>query len=246
MRPGRRGVTVLELIVVVFILAILFGLLLPPMSSKCPAGPRVQCVNNLHQVALAVFMYSEQHGSFPPAYLPDASGRPAHSWRVLILPYLDQQALYDAYNFGQPWDGPQNRALLDQMPSIYCCPTATVPSGHTSYVALVGTETVFPGARCVRPDQVKDGMEYTLMLAETTTVRVPWTAPVDLDVDRMSLTINDPQQPGIGGSHAGVASVAMADGHVRSVSPTSLPPAVLRAMLTIDGGETIDPSSLSP
>src|SRR4051794_10185895 len=74
---------------------------------------------NLKAIGLALYSYHDRCGSFPPAYFTDAKGTPIHSWRTLILPDLGEQALYDAYNFAQPWDGPDNRRLADQTPLRY-------------------------------------------------------------------------------------------------------------------------------
>src|SRR4051812_11083639 len=64
------------------------------------------CDGQMRQIALAMRSYQADYGCLPPAYIADAQGKPMHSWRVLLLPYLDQAGLYDAYNFGEPWDGP--------------------------------------------------------------------------------------------------------------------------------------------
>ena len=92
------------------------GLLLPAFSSAREAARRMQCLNNLKQIALALHNYHDVYGVFPPAYIPDAQGKPKHSWRVLILPFLEEQGTYEKYDFDEPWDGPNNRALLTSMP----------------------------------------------------------------------------------------------------------------------------------
>src|SRR5438067_8347058 len=74
------------------------------------------CAEHLSQIALGLHSYHEIYGRFPPAYLADARGRPEHSWRVLILPYIEQKAVYNRYNFQEPWDGPHNRELAPLMP----------------------------------------------------------------------------------------------------------------------------------
>src|SRR5690606_28292508 len=81
----------------------LIGFCWPPVSTKCSLSVRGQCQNNLRQVVLALHGYHVDHGCFPPAYVADAAGRPMHSWRVLVLPYLEEQDLYAAYNFAEPW-----------------------------------------------------------------------------------------------------------------------------------------------
>ena len=84
---------------------------------------RFQCSANLYLIALALHKYHDVYKAFPPAYVADASGKPAHSWRVLILPFLGQEPLYKRYAFDEPWDGPTNRALLTSSPIFYQCPS---------------------------------------------------------------------------------------------------------------------------
>jgi type II secretory pathway pseudopilin PulG len=90
------------------IIAFLFALMLPAGRVSRPAARRTQCKNNLKQVALALHNYADDHHALPPAYTVDAKGRPLHSWRTLILPYLDEQALYDSIDLSKPWDDPKN------------------------------------------------------------------------------------------------------------------------------------------
>ena len=78
-------------------------------------------LNNLKQIAMALQCYHQANGCFPPAYIADKTGKPMHSWRVLILPYLDRDDLYKAYNFTEPWDGPNNKKLATSRPDL-CLP----------------------------------------------------------------------------------------------------------------------------
>ncbi len=96
---------------------------------------------------MAVANYHETFGCFPPAYVVDRQGKPMHSWRVLILPFMEQKELYDAYDFAEPWDGPNNRKLASRIGSIYL--RSGLDSGQaqtTSFVAVVGPQTAWPGS----------------------------------------------------------------------------------------------------
>src|SRR4051794_35829717 len=97
-----------------------------------------------------------------------------HSWRVLILPFLEQSGVYNAYNFDEPWDGPNNAKLASQVGNIFRRPEAAGDSAMTSFVAVVGPETVFPGARPMKKEDL-----------DPKTVRALLTAnggePVDVD-----------------------------------------------------------------
>ncbi len=126
-----------------------------------------------------------------------------HSWRVLILPFLDQSDLYNRYDLGEPWNGPHNIKLLDKMPYLFACPSQVPFSrGLTNYVAIRGPGTMFPGTSSVKFGEVIDGPNTTVMVAEVASDSVPWTAPVDLDLRTMSLRINDPGRSGISSKHA--------------------------------------------
>jgi hypothetical protein len=196
---------------------------------------QVQCANNLKQIGLALHYYQDRYGVLPPAYIADASGRPMHSWRVLILPFLDHQALYDRYDFREPWDGPNNRDLLGEMPAEFGCPSRNhSPTTVTTYVAIRGPGTMFPGTSSVKFGDVSDGLNNTLMVVESMSVVVPWTAPLDLDIREMSFRINDSRNRAISSLHRGGANVVTGDGRVGFLKD-SLPAKKLRSLITIAG-----------
>jgi len=190
---------------------------------------------------LAVANYHDAFGCYPPAYVADRDGKPMHSWRVLILPYLEHSTLYNAYNFAEPWDGPNNRKLADQIGQIYL--RSGLDSGQkptTSFVAVVGPETAWPGARSLKRSDLGDGSKTTLMVVEVPDGRFRWMEPRDLDFDRMSFRINDGSGRGLG-SRLGGARVVSAETTVRTL-PDDFDPNRLRAMLTANAGEAIDDS----
>jgi prepilin-type processing-associated H-X9-DG protein len=214
--------------------------LMPDVTHDGERPRRAQCTNNLKQIALALHSYHDKYGVFPPAYIADASGRPMHSWRVLILPFLDHEDLYDQYDFNEPWDGQHNIKLLGLMPGELRCPSRAPSrmSSMTSYVAITGPGTMFPGGESVKFTDVTDGVANTLMIVETDSVGVPWTAPVDLNLQAMSFRINDRARPSISSLHPGVVNVSYADGRCDHLKE-GLDPRQLRSMITIAGGEPI-------
>jgi Protein of unknown function (DUF1559) len=189
---------------------------------------------------LAVANYRQTYGAFPPAYVADRDGKPMHSWRVLILPFLEQRELYNAYNFSQPWDGPNNRKLADRIGQTYLR-AGLDPSRHetTSFVAVVGSETAWPGSRTITFKELGDGAQNTLLVVEVPDGQFRWMEPKDLEFDRMSYRINDQSGRGLG-SRLGGARVVLANGEVRTL-PDTFDPNTLRAMLTANGGEPIEP-----
>jgi hypothetical protein len=183
---------------------------------------------------LAVANYHGVNGRYPPAYVLGPDGRPWHSWRVLILPYIEQSDLLNEYSFSEPWDGPNNRRLAERMPRLYAFHGSAHP-GNTAanYLAVVGEETVWPGAKSVTSNEVEDGLGETILLVENRGAAVHWMEPRDLSLADVDLQINSP---------AGVSSpyddpaVVMLDGSVHRLRP-GLRPAVLHALLTIRGKE---------
>src|SRR5918997_1599426 len=93
-----------------------------PKRSSRPAGRRIRCLNNLKQIVLALHNYEQAHKALPPAYTVDATGRPLHSWRTLILPYLEQEPLYRAIDLSKPWNDPANARALETTLLVFGCP----------------------------------------------------------------------------------------------------------------------------
>jgi hypothetical protein len=188
------------------------------------------CCNNLRQIMLSLHCYHERYGSFPPAYVANANGRPIHSWRVLILPYIEQRQLYDAYRFDEPWDGPNNRRLRMVRVAQYECPEHGFEGTLTSYVAVAGPETAWPGPKCVKFKDVTDGTSNTLMVAEIAESGIHWLEPRDLNTATMSLSVNADDKQGVSSLHRETswrrgllgAHIRMADGGVRFL-PTNTP-----------------------
>ena len=217
--------------------AVPVALLLPAVQQAREAARRSQCKNNLKQIGLALHNYHEQYGTFPPAFLPDNNGKPMHSWRVLILPYIDQLALYNQYDFSEPWDGPTNGRLLVQMPAVYACPShaASGTMTTTAYAGVFGEHCVFRGSEPVAIKDISDGTVNTLIVGEAVKANIPWMKPEDIDIK---------QYPTIGGAagfssdHAGGAQFLMCDGAVRFIS-ASLVPQTLKALFTRDGKEQV-------
>ena len=242
------GLSILEWVVVAAIIVVLAALLLPRVesSSSPDSRRRERCRNNLKSIGLALHLYHEKYGTAPPAYLIDKDGRPVHSWRVLILPFLDRDDLYQEYRFDEPWDGPHNQQLADKVGDLFHCPSdqtesearKTVVPLETSYVAVIGPETYWRGAEGVCPCDVYDGMATTLQLVEVANSGIHWMEPRDLHVGQMAPTINPKAGQGISSRHKGGAIGLLADGSVRFLSE-KLTAETIRGLLTIKGGETI-------
>lgn len=235
-------ITLVEIAVLIVICAIVVALLLPsPPRHWIGEASREACRDNLHTIALALHNYHDEYGSFPPAYVVDTDGRPMHSWRVLILPYLDQQELYERYDFTQPWDGPDNSKLAEEfpIPTAYRCASDThddaMSPQNTSYLAIVGPHSCWPGSEPVSLDQITDDTAETLQVVESSNSGIHWMEPRDLDVSQMALTINPEAGQGIQSPHEAGAHVLFADGHAWFLSDELDREAVRRLIERDDG-----------
>ncbi|HVX64806.1 MAG TPA: DUF1559 domain-containing protein [Pirellulales bacterium] len=218
---------------------VLLALLLPAVQTAREAARRSQCTNNLKQIGLALQNYHDVYGAFPPAYLADEDGKPMHSWRVLILPFLEQKPLYDRYRFDEPWDGPNNRLLAASMPTVFrCASEQPSPPGVTSYVGVSGPGAIFDGAKPTAIFSINDGTSNTLMVVEFAGNNIQWLEPRDLDASQLTAVVNAPDGVNISSEHPGGANALFADGHVQLLS-SSISSQTLHDLTTINGGEPI-------
>jgi hypothetical protein len=163
-----------------------------------------------------------------------------HSWRVLILPYLEHRQLYARYNFNEPWNGPNNRLLANQIGDVFRCRTDNpAKPAETSYVAVVGPRTIWPGAKCVTFGDIPDGATKTVLVVEVGGSGIHWMEPRDLDMSALKLAARPARTNPISSGHPGGPQAAMADASVRTLSK-SMRRDTLEALLTRDGGEPID------
>ncbi len=242
-----RKVPWVRLILPIAISCLLWTLIQPAVSKPREAARRSQCASNLRHIALALRAYHDHHGCFPPAYLADASGKPIHSWRTLILPFMDNQEIYDGYKFDELWDGPNNRKLADVNINLYRCPSRLDPKpGLTDYVLIRGPGTAFPGGdKRVTLADVRDKQSETILVAESADSGIHWSQPRDLDIDRMSFRINDPSRPGLSSRHNEAVNVIMVNGSYKCLRD-GIRPKIVRALITIDGREPLDEGDLDP
>ena len=155
-----------------------------------------------------------------------------HSWRVLILPFLEQQALYEQYRMDEPWNSPRNSALATLMPDIYQCPSNPVAGdANTSYVMAVGPNAFIRGRGSRQVGDIVDGLFSTIAVVEMADSGINWMEPRDWDT-------TGPDQPS--SYHPRVFNALLADGSVRGVEQ-DVDPNLLKAMTTIDGGEDVNP-----
>ncbi|HMF11240.1 MAG TPA: DUF1559 domain-containing protein, partial [Gemmataceae bacterium] len=188
----------------------------------------------LKQVGLAMHNYHDAMGTFPAVASFAKNNKPLLSWRVHLLPYLEQDALYREFHLDEPWDSEHNKKLIARMPAVYVCPGGRKPEGKTNFLAPVHKGTAFTGeAKGLRIAQFTDGLSNTILLVEANDEHaVTWTKPDDLPYD--------PNLPakGLGGHFEGGFLAAFADGSVHHLRDT-IAKNKLQALFTRDGGEVV-------
>jgi hypothetical protein len=219
---------------------VMVALLLPAVQAAREAARRMQGSNNLKQIGLAMHNFHDTYRAFPAGYSANAEGDPLLSWRVHILPFIEQQALYDQFHLDEPWDSPHNKTLIAKMPEIYRCPNSVAKpdAGMTNYVGVVGKDGIF-----VRPKngdrlgtgmrEIRDGTSNTIMTLEVPDeTAVVWTKPTDFTPDK------DEPTKGLTGLRPGGFQAGFADGSVRFIAET-IDVGMLQALFTKNGGEPV-------
>lgn len=183
------------------LLVFLCGFLVDRREQVRDSANQSMCNGQLCYIHTVMMEYHEEHGHFPPAFLPDKDGKPMHSWRVLLLKSLDR-GTYDQYRFDEPWNSPHNRSLESRMPNCYGCPGDDERGPwETNYFVVMGEETVFPFDRTVRREDIRRPLDETILVVESTGQGIHWMEPRDLSFDRMSFHLNDASRPSLRSFH---------------------------------------------
>lgn len=218
------------------VIAILVALLLPAVQAARTAARRSASQNNLKQISLALLNYHDTYQEFPPAYVTDADGKPLYSWRVLILPFMEQSPLYDRFDKSKAWNDPINMGISTTKLPIYQSPNDTSGT-DCNYFVFVGPDTMFPPDKKIKMYDITDGTSNTIAVIETTGVAGSWAAPIDPAIDRINLQIG--RQPGqIQPVYPGGTNAAMADGSVRFISE-NVDSETLRRLLIRNDGQVV-------
>ncbi|QDT48837.1 hypothetical protein Pan258_28830 [Symmachiella dynata] len=230
---ARRGITLVEFLVVLGIMALLIALLMPAVRGRQPAR-RTHCRNNLKNIGLALYNYHDVYGSFPPAYTVDADGKPLHSWRTLILPYMDQGLLYDKIDLSKPWDDPANAEARATVVPTFVCPSTELEPTQTVYLAVVTPDSCLRSNEPRTISEITDGTSNTILVMEAPmNAAVPWMAPWDADARLMLSPKSEDDLHHTGGSFH-----LFADGSVQFIS-SDTETATLRGLITPAGGEEV-------
>ena len=241
MNQEQKAVLWIVGIVFFFIAAMV---LYPPLDiGSAEVARRFACVHNLKEIGIALQNYHDRHKCYPPAYVADSQGRPMHSWRALLLPYFEVEQIVNIgklYYFNEPWNGPNNRRIAEQIPHVYRCPSDEENTTQTNYVAIVGPETGWPAPGCMNNRDITDGPPDTIAVVEAVDAGIHWMEPRDLTIDLANDVRSNSIAPGISSRHWNGFNALFFDSAVHFL-PADTSPTRLRAMLTAKGGEHIEP-----
>ena len=213
--------------------------LIPAITAAGDAQKRMSCSNNIKQMVLALHNYHDAWRMFPPVMTADANGKPLHSWRVLLLPFIEEAGLYEQIRLNEPWDSEHNKQFHNRVPRVYQCHQASGNmTGMTSYSVVVGKECLFnePNAKKGMA-AIADGTSNTIAIVERKTP-VCWMDPTqEITFEEACKGINV-SSGGLGSNHSGGMNVGFFDGSVHFISNT-IDLRVLRALFTCAGGEAV-------
>jgi hypothetical protein len=217
--------------------------LAPLLTQVMRAAERAEAINNLKQIGIALHLHLDAKRSFPAAASYDKQGKPLLSWRVHLLPYLEQGTLYKEFHLDEPWDSDHNKKLITRMPRAYATPGSRklAAEGKTTVLGVSGKDAMFPPGgigpdhRGLRIADVLDGTSNTIFAVDADDEHAAvWTRPEDLPAD--------PKDPlkGLGFRYGDGFLALLVDGSVRFVSK-AVPGDTLNAFFTRNGGEVVGP-----
>ncbi len=210
------------------------------------AAKRAPSMNNLKNLAQAMHFYENDNGRFPPAAQPAMDGSPGLSWRVLVLPYVDEGNLFKQFKLNEPWDSPNNKKLIEHMPRIYQPVMGEPKPGMTYYQVFTGPGTIFETPRKLAPGQtpnamratgIQDGASQTILIIEAGDP-VVWTKPDDLVYD------DKKPIPKLGGLFSDRIHAALADAAPVTIMKTGLDEKLLRLAITCRDGQFFETDKL--
>ena len=213
------------------------AVLMPAVQKVREAAGRMSSANNLKQIGLAIHNFEAANGRLP-ADIVDKNGKPILSWRVEILPYMEQDNLYKLFKLDEPWDSENNKPLSQALIKVFMSPNATRPEkfewGMTSYRGIAGPGASFETGKKLKLTDFTDGLSNTIMVIETDEW-VPWAKPGDYPFDPKK-----PLPKIVPAGKKNVFQALMGDGAVRAID-AKIAEKTLKALFTRDGGEDVDP-----
>lgn len=221
----------------IFALALLSAILLvscerSSRKSTRELSQRHMCQHRIKRLSFAIVLYEDKHGTLPPLYTVDDSGRRLHSWRTLLLPFMNEQELYDSIDLTKPWDDPVNRKAFGTHVSVFQCPTIDDDTS-TTFLALDLPGSSLRPSQGLKKSEITDDLSKTLLFVEAPrNLAVHWMSPHDLDENKLKEFFQAQEFP-----HSGTLHAATCDSNpfpVIRISSARLSPEMIRAMATID------------
>ena len=233
--------TLPSLIVLLAVIALVIGILVPMVGASREAARLTQCSNNLREIGMALRQYQTSNAILPAAFTSDPAGRPLHSWRTPLLPFMEQLgtgeddlgAYYGRLHWNEPWDSPSYSRLRAERFPFFICPDDNAASEHnnTSYLAVSGAGTTWPGRTAACLPSSGEGATETVLLVEAADSSIHWMEPRDLSLDGLDCRLNGSSTPGISSKHANGVNILFADASVRCL-PRDTPASNIETMLT--------------
>ena len=215
------------------------ALILWPAVENAREAPReLDCRGQLKQIGLALHNYHDVYSCLPPAFFSNERGQAIHSWRIMILPYWDRADLYSEYDFNETWNHPTNAGVAAHRTDAFfygCYSSELRSSGMTNYLAVIGEGTAWPGRASLTFDDFTDDLATTVLVLEVQDHDILWLEPKDITLEHLLAQ-------GLDSNHSNHVNAVFADGSVGRIRK-DIDANTLRALLTISGGETVDPKT---
>jgi hypothetical protein len=228
---GILGVMFLVMLVCAGVLA---ALLIPAVQSARTAARRMSSSNNVKMLSLALLNYESTYRSLPPAYTVDADGNRLHSWRTLLIPFIESPGLVGKIDMSKPWNHPDNAFALDYDVPVFRSPMGNTKPGYTSYLAVVDASTALIGGQPTKLQEITDGTSNTIWIYETSDSKaVHWMEPTDGSIQDFQNEVTSMLPKPVPGTVCGLV-----DGSVTFL-PNSTSPADIEAFATRDGSEMV-------
>lgn len=212
---------------------ILLALLLPAVSAARSAARDMQTSNNLKQVGLAIHNYHSVYRQLPAAAGTDAAGNPIWSWRVALLPFVEQNVTWEQWQKDQAWNSQANLPLCLPLPFAYANPKEADPSSDQTHVfAIRHPQSMMSGESTLTFDSVTDGLSNTMLAVYLPWRTTSWAAPEDISLAELQAEFAK-------ATPAETIQVLFGDGAVLRFSDP-LDAETIEAMVTRDGGELVN------
>ncbi len=199
-------------------------------DADAQAGQKATSINNLKQIALAMHNFAAANNDILVQDITDKDGKPLLSWRVHLLPFIEQDNLYKEFRMQEPWDSPTNIKLLEKMPKVFESPRVKAKKGYTVYQGFEGHGAFFKSQYKIV--SILDGTSNTILCLEATNA-VPWTKPGNIPFDPAK------DLPKFGKAFGDKPCLVLCDGSTRQINLKTLSAETLKNAICGDDGNVL-------